>query len=121
MRLLQAVGTGLHRHAAGGYQGLCWRRRGATGHHHGRKRDPPPAAAAARFAALGAAWAKAHLPEGALDLPDHMLAPVYTIAGQLLGVFASLERGLKPDAPSAGGVIHRVVQGVTIYPREHTE
>jgi len=59
-------------------------------------------------------------PEGALDLPDHMLAPVYTIAGQLLGLFASLERGLKPDAPSVGGVIHRVVQGVTIYPREHT-
>jgi tagatose-6-phosphate ketose/aldose isomerase len=57
-------------------------------------------------------------PEGRLGLPDHMLAPVYTIAGQLLGLFASLERGLKPDAPSAGGVIHRVVQGVTIYPRE---
>jgi len=62
----------------------------------------------------------AYDPEGALDLPDHMLAPIYTIAGQLLGVFASLERGLKPDAPSAGGVIHRVVQGVTIYQREHT-
>ncbi len=58
-------------------------------------------------------------PEGELALPDHMLAPVYTIAGQLLGLFASLQRGLKPDAPSAGGVIHRVVQGVTIYPREH--
>ncbi len=57
-------------------------------------------------------------PEGALDLPDHMLAPVYTIAGQLLGLFASLERGLKPDAPSAGGVIHRVVEGVIIYPRK---
>ena len=58
-------------------------------------------------------------PEGELALPDHMLAPVYTIAGQLLGLFASLQRGLKPDAPSATGVIHRVVQGVTIYPREH--
>jgi tagatose-6-phosphate ketose/aldose isomerase len=57
-------------------------------------------------------------PEGKLDLPDHMLTPVYTIAGQLLGLFASLERGLKPDAPSAAGVIHRVVKGVTIYPRE---
>lgn len=56
-------------------------------------------------------------PEGELRLPDAMLTPVYTIAGQLLGLFASLERGLKPDAPSAGGVIHRVVQGVTIYPR----
>ncbi len=60
-------------------------------------------------------------PEGKLDLPDHMLPPVYTIAGQLLGLFASLERGLKPDAPSAAGVIHRVVKGVTIYPREQGE
>jgi tagatose-6-phosphate ketose/aldose isomerase len=57
-------------------------------------------------------------PEGRLHLPDHMTAPVYTMAGQLLGLFASLARGLKPDVPSAGGVIHRVVQGVTIYPRE---
>ncbi len=57
-------------------------------------------------------------PTAKLGLPDHMLAPVYTIAGQFLGLFASLQRGLKPDAPSAGGVIHRVVQGVTIYPRE---
>jgi tagatose-6-phosphate ketose/aldose isomerase len=58
-------------------------------------------------------------PSGTLDLPDHALPPVATIAGQLLGLFASLEHGLKPDAPSAAGVIHRVVQGVTIYPREH--
>jgi tagatose-6-phosphate ketose/aldose isomerase len=57
-------------------------------------------------------------PEGRLALPDGMLSPVYTIVGQLLGLFASLEHGLKPDAPSAGGVIHRVVQGVTIHPRE---
>jgi tagatose-6-phosphate ketose/aldose isomerase len=57
-------------------------------------------------------------PDSSLDLPDHLLSPVYTIAGQLLGLFASLAIGLKPDAPSAGGVIHRVVQGVTIYPRE---
>ena len=59
-------------------------------------------------------------PDDNLALPDYMLAPVYTIAGQLLGLFASLQRGLKPDAPSAGGVIHRVVQGVTIYPRERS-
>ena len=55
-------------------------------------------------------------PEGELRLPDHMKTPVVTIAGQLLGVFASLELGLKPDTPSRAGVIHRVVQGVTIYP-----
>ena len=57
-------------------------------------------------------------PEGKLNLPDHMLPPAATIVGQLLGLFASLEHGLKPDAPSADGVIHRVVQGVPIYPRE---
>ncbi|MFB3881667.1 MAG: SIS domain-containing protein [Armatimonadota bacterium] len=60
-------------------------------------------------------------PDGRLALPDGMLAPVYTIAGQLLGLFASLARGLKPDAPSAGGAIHRVVQGVTVYPRGKAE
>jgi len=57
-------------------------------------------------------------PGGNLNLPDHALPPVAAIVGQLLGLFASLEHGLKPDEPSAGGVIHRVVQGVTIYPRE---
>ena len=56
--------------------------------------------------------------EGNLALPDHLLAPVHTIVGQLLGLFCSLEHGLKPDTPSAAGAIHRVVQGVTIYPRE---
>ena len=60
-------------------------------------------------------------PTGDLHIADPMLAPVYTVAGQLLGLFASLQRGLRPDAPSAGGVIHRVVQGVTIYPRESTQ
>ncbi len=57
-------------------------------------------------------------PEGKLSLPDHLLPPMHTIVGQLLGLFASLEHGLKPDSPSATGAIHRVVQGVTIYPRE---
>lgn len=60
-------------------------------------------------------------PRGELDLPDHALPPVATIPGQLLGLFASLEHGLKPDEPSAGGVIHRVVQGLTIYPRERKQ
>lgn len=50
------------------------------------------------------------------QLPDHMLAPVMTIVGQLLGFFASLRFGLKPDTPSTSGSISRVVQGVTIYP-----
>ena len=57
----------------------------------------------------------------ALGLPDHMIPPAATIVGQLLGLFASLEYGFKPDTPSAGGVISRVVQGVTIYPRERSQ
>jgi len=36
-------------------------------------------------------------------------------AGQILGTFKSMALGLKPDCPSAAGVINRVVQGVTIY------
>ncbi len=36
-------------------------------------------------------------------------------AGQILGTFKSMNLGLKPDCPSASGVINRVVQGVTIY------
>jgi tagatose-6-phosphate ketose/aldose isomerase len=57
-------------------------------------------------------------PDGTLALPDQVKAPVVAIVGQLLGLFASLARGLKPDTPSAGGVISRVVEGVTIYPWE---
>jgi tagatose-6-phosphate ketose/aldose isomerase len=57
-------------------------------------------------------------PQGKLTLPDHMISPVVTVVGQLLGLFASLEYGFKPDAPSAGGVISRVVEGVTIYPHD---
>ena len=60
-------------------------------------------------------------PTGALALPDSFAPPVATVVGQLLGVFASLHRGLKPDAPSAAGTISRVVQGVTIYPWEHND
>lgn len=35
--------------------------------------------------------------------------------GQLLGLFSSLMHGLKPDAPSPGGVINRVVQKFRIH------
>jgi tagatose-6-phosphate ketose/aldose isomerase len=56
-------------------------------------------------------------PDGTLAIPDALRPPVDVILGQLLGLFASLEKGLKPDTPSRTGVISRVVQGVTIYPR----
>ena len=39
-----------------------------------------------------------------------------TMVGQILGTFACLRCGLKPDNPSVSGTISRVVQGVTIYP-----
>ena len=38
------------------------------------------------------------------------------VVGQMIGLFASLSRGMKPDMPSARGVIGRVVEGVRIHP-----
>ena len=52
-------------------------------------------------------------PDGSLGLPADYAPPVQVIAGQLLALFTSLARGLKPDNPS--GVIHRVVEGVKVY------
>ena len=46
---------------------------------------------------------------------DDYRAVTDVVAGQILGLFTSLKHGLKPDAPSVGGTIHRVVDGVTIY------
>lgn len=39
----------------------------------------------------------------------------YTLIGQLLGFFKSLDLGLNPDNPSVSGAISRVVEGVIIY------
>jgi len=47
---------------------------------------------------------------------DAERALLAVLPGQLLGLFFSLALGLKPDAPSPSGVIHRVVEGVRIYP-----
>jgi tagatose-6-phosphate ketose/aldose isomerase len=49
-------------------------------------------------------------------IPDLYKAPAAIVFPQLLALFRSLAEGLQPDAPSPGGVIHRVVQGVRIYP-----
>jgi hypothetical protein len=55
-------------------------------------------------------------PQGRWDIPD-LYRPVLDILfGQLLGLFNSLELGCKPDSPSPGGVISRVVHNVEIYP-----
>lgn len=49
-------------------------------------------------------------------IPDAYRAPVDVIFGQLFGLFASIEAGLKPDAPSPDSIINRVVQPFAIYP-----
>ncbi len=49
-------------------------------------------------------------------VPDTLLPVLVAVAGQLIGLFASLGHGLRPDEPSPDGVISRVVQGVWIYP-----
>lgn len=52
----------------------------------------------------------------ALDRLDDAYRPaVDVIFGQLLGLFASIELGLKPDSPSPHGIINRVVEKFTIY------
>jgi tagatose-6-phosphate ketose/aldose isomerase len=50
------------------------------------------------------------------DLPagEYKYVP-YVLAGQLLGYFFSLSKGLDPDKPSVRGTISRVVSGVKIY------
>src|SRR6185503_2616017 len=52
------------------------------------------------------------LPE---DVSDFYLPPLCVLAGQLLGLFASLREGLRPDEPSPHGAISRVVSHVTIH------
>lgn len=48
-------------------------------------------------------------------LNDYYLPPVYVMFGQLLGLFMSLQRDLRPDEPSPKGTITRVVAKVKIY------
>jgi tagatose-6-phosphate ketose/aldose isomerase len=49
------------------------------------------------------------------NIPDACRAPLDIIFGQLLGLFCSIEHGMKPDAPSPQGVISRVVQDFRMY------
>jgi tagatose-6-phosphate ketose/aldose isomerase len=52
---------------------------------------------------------------GHTDLPDYYRPALDVILGQLLGLFASLRCGLKPDHPSPTGAITRVVQPIKLY------
>jgi tagatose-6-phosphate ketose/aldose isomerase len=49
------------------------------------------------------------------DFPDEYRPPLDAIFGQLLGLFSSLNSGLKPDQPSPTGAITRVVSPITLY------
>ncbi len=54
---------------------------------------------------------------GSLKANSLLLPILSVLPAQLLGFFASLKYGLKPDSPSARGAISRVVEGVEIYDR----
>ncbi len=47
---------------------------------------------------------------------EDFLSVAMVMTAQLLGLFKSISLGLDPDSPSESGMIHRVVQGVKIYP-----
>jgi tagatose-6-phosphate ketose/aldose isomerase len=52
---------------------------------------------------------------GRPTLPDEYRPVVDVMLGQLLGLFASLRCGLKPDQPSPSGAITRVVAPIRLY------
>ncbi|MEO8762721.1 MAG: SIS domain-containing protein [Ginsengibacter sp.] len=50
------------------------------------------------------------------QVSDDFFSICSILPAQILGFFKSLSLGLTPDSPSKNGGIHRIVQGVTIYP-----
>jgi tagatose-6-phosphate ketose/aldose isomerase len=50
------------------------------------------------------------------EITDGYRPAVDVIFGQMLGLFSSIELGMKADSPSPAGVISRVVPPFTIYP-----
>ena len=51
----------------------------------------------------------------AADFPDQYRPVLDVMVGQLIGLFASMRCGLKPDQPSPGGTITRVVAPIKLY------
>ncbi len=51
----------------------------------------------------------------AADFPDQYRPVLDVMLGQLIGLFASMRCGLKPDQPSPGGTITRVVAPIKLY------
>jgi tagatose-6-phosphate ketose/aldose isomerase len=56
------------------------------------------------------------LSDNGKKIQEEFLPIVEVLPAQLLGFYKSLNLGLNPDSPSRSGMIHRVVQGVKIYP-----
>jgi tagatose-6-phosphate ketose/aldose isomerase len=52
---------------------------------------------------------------GLSELGDDEAATVYVVVAQLLAFFRCLEEGLRPDSPSEGGVINRVVESFPLH------
>jgi len=52
---------------------------------------------------------------GLSALGDEEAATVYVLVAQLLAFFRCLEEGLRPDSPSEGGVINRVVESFPLH------
>ena len=50
------------------------------------------------------------------EMPDDFFSIGSVIPAQVLGFYKSQSLGLTPDSPSTNGGIHRIVQGVNIYP-----
>ena len=53
--------------------------------------------------------------ESGPDFPDEHRPALDVMLGQLLGLFASMSCGLKPDQPSPNGAITRVVSPIKLY------
>jgi len=51
----------------------------------------------------------------AANFPDLYRPVLDVMLGQLIGLFASMQHGLKPDQPSPGGTITRVVAPIKLY------
>ena len=51
----------------------------------------------------------------AASFPDQYRPVLDVMLGQLIGLFASMRCGLKPDQPSPGGTITRVVAPIKLY------
>ncbi len=55
------------------------------------------------------------LPPAFADVDDVLLAPLYVLASQIIGLSLAVTHDISPDNPCPTGEVNRVVQGVTLY------